>query len=226
MLQPNRDLLGFKVAKKYAGEPPHICSVCTFPIAIYGRLSGCQHIFCYECTEKMESCALCNKIVDQVDKVEDAVYLCTWQRCGRSYLSEYSLKEHQRIRGHDLNVMQEHQRSDRLPPPIPIQQSYQYTHQPSHIGSSSVPPLPPQHQPSFYPHHQHRRPPPHRPHFQPRHNNYNQRRDNRPYGRPRMERGGRDMWQGQQDSRPLDWGYYPQPNRGQFHNFYAPYGPN
>jgi len=86
------------------GEPVHTCSVCDHPIQNYGRLAPCNHIFCHSCVKDCKSCPSCKNNVTEVSKVSfrSAVYVCQQQGCYRSYLSKFSLKEHQRLRNHGI----------------------------------------------------------------------------------------------------------------------------
>ncbi|KAF7845412.1 E3 ubiquitin-protein ligase Hakai [Senna tora] len=45
-------------SRRQRGECVHFCVRCDFPIAIYGRLSPCEHAFCLECARSDSMCYL------------------------------------------------------------------------------------------------------------------------------------------------------------------------
>ncbi|RYR62076.1 hypothetical protein Ahy_A04g019415 isoform D [Arachis hypogaea] len=45
-------------SRRQLGERVHFCVRCDFPIAIYGRLSPCEHAFCLDCARSDSMCYL------------------------------------------------------------------------------------------------------------------------------------------------------------------------
>ncbi|CAI8612829.1 unnamed protein product [Vicia faba] len=45
-------------SRRQLGERVHFCVRCDFPIAIYGRLSPCDHAFCLDCARSDSLCYL------------------------------------------------------------------------------------------------------------------------------------------------------------------------
>lgn len=41
-----------------SGGKTHICVGCEVPIAVYGRLSPCLHVYCLQCSSRMKTCVL------------------------------------------------------------------------------------------------------------------------------------------------------------------------
>lgn len=55
-----------------------------------------------------------------VERVENgAVWICDYPKCGRSYLTEYSLHEHQKLRNHQIDASAASP-SPAAPPPPPL----------------------------------------------------------------------------------------------------------
>jgi len=99
---PEIELLG-AIETPRRGGAPHVCFGCSFPIMVYGRLAPCLHVLCFSCTKKNASrCIRCNKNISKIDKIENTenLFICEFDECYRSYLNEYSFKEHQKLRNH------------------------------------------------------------------------------------------------------------------------------
>ena len=79
------------------GPPPqvHICTKCDSPIAVYGMLLPCRHVFALECAHGMvPTCYLCFAKVEEVRKIvasETPLHLCGV--CLRGYESQDELSE-------------------------------------------------------------------------------------------------------------------------------------
>lgn len=105
---PVSGTVGVAVRRTSPGRAPHSCAVCGFPIAVYGRLLPCTHALCLTCAEEASGagCPRCAKAVERVERVDDTdgVFVCTFDGCGRTYLNEYSLGEHQKLRKHFVAV--------------------------------------------------------------------------------------------------------------------------
>jgi len=99
-------LLGAK-QDHFSGGPIHICSACNIPILQYGRVMPCQHIFCISCAGKCKDrthnvCFFCkeNAKALEIHRDTDKMFVCAFGQCGRGYVNEFALAEHQRIRKH------------------------------------------------------------------------------------------------------------------------------
>eukprot|EP01114_Cavostelium_apophysatum_P006330 TRINITY_DN17591_c0_g1_i1.p1 TRINITY_DN17591_c0_g1~~TRINITY_DN17591_c0_g1_i1.p1 ORF type:complete len:497 (+),score=25.87 TRINITY_DN17591_c0_g1_i1:108-1598(+) len=81
------------------------CLRCDFPVLIFGRLSPCQHAFCIECAQAATACSICNSAIEKIEEVSDfsRIHICPHSKCHRSYHTEYSLLEHQKLRKHEAN---------------------------------------------------------------------------------------------------------------------------
>ncbi|XP_047338505.1 E3 ubiquitin-protein ligase HAKAI homolog [Impatiens glandulifera] len=78
------------------GERVHFCVRCDLPIAIYGRLSPCDHVFCLECARLDPGCYLCDqKIVKiQTIKLMEGIFICAAPHCLVSFLSVSDFESH------------------------------------------------------------------------------------------------------------------------------------
>ena len=72
------DLVGEVVPlRDHAG--PHFCLRCTMPIAIYGRLSPCNHLYCHTCAKTVKTCTFCHKNVVRVQLLENVdMFVCPY----------------------------------------------------------------------------------------------------------------------------------------------------
>jgi len=95
------DIIGVKLTTLI-----HSCFKCSFPILVYGRLTPCQHAVCISCAETQSACTFCHQHIDKVETISDSnfIHICSYSKCQRSYHSEYSLNEHQKLRGHGSKV--------------------------------------------------------------------------------------------------------------------------
>ena len=78
------DLVGEVVPlRDHAG--PHFCLRCTMPIAIYGRLSPCNHLYCHTCAKTVKTCTFCHKNVVRVQLLENVdMFVCPYVARGVS----------------------------------------------------------------------------------------------------------------------------------------------
>ncbi|KAL3680048.1 hypothetical protein R1sor_023004 [Riccia sorocarpa] len=92
---PPSGYLGYKV-RRTAGDKVHFCVRCHFPIAIYGRLDPCEHVFCLICAKKDVSCYLCDERVLRIQKLEvlEGIFVCGAAGCLRSFLSKQEFEWH------------------------------------------------------------------------------------------------------------------------------------
>lgn len=88
-------VLGRK-ARRRLGDKVHFCVRCDFPIAIYGRLDPCEHIFCLTCARKDSACYLCGERVLRIQRLEvlDGIFICGAPRCLRSFIKRQDFQLH------------------------------------------------------------------------------------------------------------------------------------
>ncbi|KAI5065166.1 hypothetical protein GOP47_0019861 [Adiantum capillus-veneris] len=88
-------VLGRK-ARRRLGDKVHFCVHCDFPIAIYGRLDPCEHIFCLTCARKDSACYLCGERVLRIQRLEvlDGIFICGAPRCLRSFIKRQDFQVH------------------------------------------------------------------------------------------------------------------------------------
>lgn len=88
-------VLGRK-ARRRLGDKVHFCVRCDFPIAIYGRLDPCEHIFCLTCARKDSVCYLCGERVLRIQRLEvlDGIFICGAPRCLRSFIKRQDFQLH------------------------------------------------------------------------------------------------------------------------------------
>lgn len=46
------------VERRPPGSRVHFCTLCDMPIAVYGRLHPCKHVYCMACVSDMTACTL------------------------------------------------------------------------------------------------------------------------------------------------------------------------
>ncbi|KAL5709270.1 RING-type E3 ubiquitin transferase [Ranunculus cassubicifolius] len=87
-------------SRRHLGERLHFCVRCDFPIAIYGRLSPCEHAFCLDCARSDSSCYLCDERIQKIQtiKMMEGIFICAAPHCLKSFLkkSEFETHIHQR----------------------------------------------------------------------------------------------------------------------------------
>lgn len=88
-------VLGRK-ARRRLGDKVHFCVRCDFPIAIYGRLDPCEHIFCLTCARRDSTCYLCGERVLRIQRMEvlDGIFICGAPRCLRSFIKRQDFQLH------------------------------------------------------------------------------------------------------------------------------------
>ncbi|KAG0556092.1 hypothetical protein KC19_11G025400 [Ceratodon purpureus] len=81
------NFVGVKAQRK-PGDKVHICLMCDFPIAVYGRMDPCQHVLCFACAKSDSKCFLCKERVIRIQKVDVLVglFICGVPGCLRSFL--------------------------------------------------------------------------------------------------------------------------------------------
>jgi len=77
-------------SRRQLGERVHFCVRCDFPIAIYGRLSPCDHAFCLDCARSDSICYLCDERIQKIQtiKMMDGIFICAAPHCLKSFLKK------------------------------------------------------------------------------------------------------------------------------------------
>ncbi|KAL2510011.1 RING/U-box superfamily protein [Forsythia ovata] len=83
-------------SRRQLGDRVHFCVRCDFPIAIYGRLSPCDHAFCLDCARSDSICYLCDERVQKIQtiKMMEGIFVCAAPHCLKSFLSKTEFKSH------------------------------------------------------------------------------------------------------------------------------------
>ncbi|KAF6160952.1 hypothetical protein GIB67_007593 [Kingdonia uniflora] len=83
-------------SRRLLGERVHFCVRCDFPIAIYGRLSPCEHAFCLDCARSDSSCYLCDERIQKIQtiKMMEGIYVCAAPHCLKSFLKRSDFESH------------------------------------------------------------------------------------------------------------------------------------
>ncbi|XP_074330432.1 E3 ubiquitin-protein ligase HAKAI homolog isoform X1 [Apium graveolens] len=91
-------------ARPEMGERVHICLQCNFPIAIYGRLSPCDHAFCLDCARSGSTCYFCDERIQKIQtiKVHEGIWICAAPDCFKSFLKKDEFDTHVRSSHGDL----------------------------------------------------------------------------------------------------------------------------
>lgn len=93
-------------ANRKPGNKVHFCIRCDFPIAVYGRLDPCQHVFCLSCAKKRPECFLCEEKVARIQKMDvlEGMYICGAPACLHSFLTQEDFEWH--IREAHMDILQ------------------------------------------------------------------------------------------------------------------------
>lgn len=84
-------------SRRHLGERVHFCVRCDFPIAIYGRLSPCEHAFCLDCARSDSICYLCDERIQKIQTIkmmEGGIYICAAPHCLKSFLKKSEFESH------------------------------------------------------------------------------------------------------------------------------------
>ncbi|KAF8402717.1 hypothetical protein HHK36_010805 [Tetracentron sinense] len=83
-------------SRRQLGERVHFCVRCDFPIAIYGRLSPCEHAFCLDCARSDSSCYLCDERIQKIQtiKMMEGIFICAAPHCLKSFLKRTEFESH------------------------------------------------------------------------------------------------------------------------------------
>ncbi|XP_039166895.1 E3 ubiquitin-protein ligase HAKAI homolog [Eucalyptus grandis] len=83
-------------SRRQLGERVHFCVRCDFPIAIYGRLSPCEHAFCLDCARSDSICYLCDERIQKIQtiKMMEGLFICAAPHCLKSFLKKSEFESH------------------------------------------------------------------------------------------------------------------------------------
>ncbi|GFP86260.1 E3 ubiquitin-protein ligase hakai [Phtheirospermum japonicum] len=83
-------------SRRQLGERVHFCVRCDFPIAVYGRLSPCEHAFCLDCARSDSLCYLCDERVQKIQtiKMMEGIFICAAPHCLKSFLKKRDFESH------------------------------------------------------------------------------------------------------------------------------------
>ncbi|XP_022743612.1 LOW QUALITY PROTEIN: E3 ubiquitin-protein ligase ZNF645-like [Durio zibethinus] len=83
-------------SRRQLGERVHFCVRCDFPIAIYGRLSPCEHAFCLDCARSDSICYLCDERIQKIQtlKMMEGIFICAAPHCLKSFLKKTEFESH------------------------------------------------------------------------------------------------------------------------------------
>ncbi|KAI9152862.1 hypothetical protein LWI28_002264 [Acer negundo] len=83
-------------SRRQLGERVHFCVGCDFPIAIYGRLNPCEHVFCLDCARSDSICYLCDERIQKIQtiKMMEGIFICAAPHCLKSFLKKIDFESH------------------------------------------------------------------------------------------------------------------------------------
>ncbi|XP_068641380.1 E3 ubiquitin-protein ligase HAKAI homolog [Aristolochia californica] len=83
-------------SRRLLGERVHFCVRCDFPIAIYGRLSPCEHAFCLACARTDSSCYLCDERIQKIQTIKmlEGIFICAAPHCLKSFPNKSDFEAH------------------------------------------------------------------------------------------------------------------------------------
>ncbi|CAH9088925.1 unnamed protein product [Cuscuta epithymum] len=92
-------------SRRQLGERVHFCVRCDFPIAIYGRLSPCEHAFCLDCARSDSLCYLCDERIQKIQtiKLMEGIFICAAPHCLKSFLKRNEFESH--IHGNHADLL-------------------------------------------------------------------------------------------------------------------------
>ncbi|GLJ17876.1 hypothetical protein SUGI_0312700 [Cryptomeria japonica] len=83
-------------SRRQVGAKVHFCVRCNLPIAIYGRLSPCEHAFCLTCARSDSSCYLCDERIQKIQSIKmlEGIFICAAPHCLKSFLKRMDFELH------------------------------------------------------------------------------------------------------------------------------------
>ncbi|XP_057517025.1 E3 ubiquitin-protein ligase HAKAI homolog [Amaranthus tricolor] len=103
-------------SRRQLAERVHFCVRCDFPIAIYGRLSPCEHAFCLDCARSDSICYLCDDRIQkiQIIKMMEGIFICAAPHCLKSFLKKSEFESH--IHESHANLLQPNMKGETSEP--------------------------------------------------------------------------------------------------------------
>lgn len=104
-------------SRRQLGERVHFCVRCDFPIAIYGRLSPCEHAFCLDRARSDSICYLCDERIQKIQtiKMMEGIFVCAAPHCLKSFLKKNEFESH--IRGIHADLLQPNMKKEEVNEP-------------------------------------------------------------------------------------------------------------
>ncbi|KNA11049.1 hypothetical protein SOVF_138780 isoform A [Spinacia oleracea] len=83
-------------SRRQLAERVHFCVRCDFPIAVYGRLSPCEHAYCLDCARSDSICYLCDERIQKIQtiKMMEGIFVCAAPHCLKSFLKKPEFESH------------------------------------------------------------------------------------------------------------------------------------
>ncbi|CDP06525.1 unnamed protein product [Coffea canephora] len=83
-------------SRRQLGERVHFCVHCDLPIAVYGRLSPCDHVFCLDCARSDSFCFICDERIQKIQtiKLMEGIFICAAPHCLKSFLKKSDFESH------------------------------------------------------------------------------------------------------------------------------------
>ncbi|KAG6532775.1 E3 ubiquitin-protein ligase HAKAI homolog [Zingiber officinale] len=83
-------------SRRSPGDRVHFCIRCDFPVAIYGRLVPCEHVFCLACARSDASCYLCDERIQKIQSIKllEGIFICAALHCLKSFFKQADLVAH------------------------------------------------------------------------------------------------------------------------------------
>ncbi|KAL3531734.1 hypothetical protein ACH5RR_005255 [Cinchona calisaya] len=83
-------------SRRQLGERVHFCVHCNLPIAVYGRLNPCEHVFCLDCARSDSFCFICDERIQKIQtiKLMEGIFICAAPHCLKSFLKKSDFESH------------------------------------------------------------------------------------------------------------------------------------
>eukprot|EP00884_Botryococcus_braunii_P012234 jgi/Botrbrau1/21010/Bobra.0144s0026.1 len=72
----------------------HFCLICDHPIATYGYLWPCRHVFCLTCASKMTKCTVCGHAIQTLENVSLDQRLLVSPATGQALKTDFEFFHH------------------------------------------------------------------------------------------------------------------------------------
>ncbi|XP_076938480.1 E3 ubiquitin-protein ligase HAKAI homolog [Bidens hawaiensis] len=83
-------------SRRPLGERVHFCVQCDFPVAVYGLLMPCEHVFCLDCARSDSLCYLCDERIQKIQtiKMMEGIFICAAPHCLKSFVKKTNFEAH------------------------------------------------------------------------------------------------------------------------------------